>query len=93
TLKKNLENYFYSDVQIKGEYPPLIKRDLELRNIKIKMQPDDLDTLRRYTVDFLSFSYYMSITESVQPDAERTAGNTIMGVKNPHLPASAWGWQ
>ncbi|WP_115655933.1 glycoside hydrolase family 1 protein [Klebsiella variicola] len=93
TLKKNLENYFYSDVQIKGEYPPLIKRDLELRNIKIKMQPDDLETLRRYTVDFLSFSYYMSITESVQSDAERTAGNTIMGVKNPHLPASEWGWQ
>ncbi|PXM14418.1 family 1 glycosylhydrolase [Klebsiella variicola] len=93
TLKKNLENYFYSDVQIKGEYPPLIKRDLELRNIKIKMQPDDLETLRRYTVDFLSFSYYMSITESVQSDAERTAGNTIMGVKNPYLPASEWGWQ
>jgi 6-phospho-beta-glucosidase len=45
------------------------------------MQPDDLETLRRYTVDFLSFSYYMSITESVQSDAERTAGNTIMGVK------------
>lgn len=93
TLKKNLENYFYTDVQVRGEYPPLIKRDLALRDINIEMQPDDLDILREHTVDFLSFSYYMSITESVQPDAERTAGNTVFGVKNPYLPASEWGWQ
>ncbi|MFZ4215987.1 family 1 glycosylhydrolase, partial [Pantoea endophytica] len=93
TLKKNLENYFYTDVQVRGEYPPLIKRDLALRGIDIEMQPDDLDILRQHTVDFLSFSYYMSITESVQPDAERTAGNTVFGVKNPYLTASEWGWQ
>lgn len=93
TLKKNLENYFYTDVQVRGEYPPLIKRDLALRGINIEMQPHDLEILRHHTVDFLSFSYYMSITESVQPDAERTAGNTVFGVKNPYLAASDWGWQ
>lgn len=93
TLKKNLENYFYTDVQVKGEYPPLILRDLDRRGIHLKMQPDDLAILRQYTVDFLSFSYYMSITESTQPDAERIPGNTVLGVKNPYLPASEWGWQ
>ncbi|WNN42930.1 MULTISPECIES: glycoside hydrolase family 1 protein [Winslowiella] len=93
TLKKNLENYFYTDVQVLGAYPPLIKRDLELRGIQIEMQPGDLDILRQHTVDFLSFSYYMSLTESTQPDAERIAGNTVLGVKNPYLPASEWGWQ
>ncbi|MEN5017962.1 family 1 glycosylhydrolase [Erwinia sp. Eh17-17] len=93
TLKKNLENYFYTDVQVKGEYPPLILRDLERRGIHLEMQPDDLAILRQHTVDFLSFSYYMSITESTQPDAERIPGNTVLGVKNPYLPASEWGWQ
>ncbi|MDO6409656.1 glycoside hydrolase family 1 protein [Pantoea phytobeneficialis] len=93
SLKKNLENLFYADVQVFGNYPPLIKRDLELRGIELLVAADDLDILRQHTVDFVSFSYYMSMTESTQPDAERTAGNTVLGVKNPYLPASDWGWQ
>lgn len=93
TLKKNLENYFYADVQVNGAYPPLILRDLDLRGIHIEMQAGDLDILRNHTVDFISFSYYMSLTESTQPDAERIPGNTVLGVKNPYLPASEWGWQ
>lgn len=35
----------------------------------------------------------MSMTESVDPDAERTPGNTVLGVKNPYLKSSDWGWQ
>jgi 6-phospho-beta-glucosidase len=35
----------------------------------------------------------MSLTESTQPDVERIPGNTVLGVKNPYLPASEWGWQ
>ena len=93
TLKKNLENYFYADVQVFGEYPPLILRDLASRDIQIEMQADDHRILKDHTVDFVSFSYYMSLTESTQADVERTAGNTILGVKNPYLPASEWGWQ
>lgn len=93
TLKKNLENYFYADVQVFGDYPPLILRDLERQNIHIEMHPDDRRILKEHTVDFVSFSYYMSMTESTQPDAERIPGNTVLGVKNPYLPASEWGWQ
>ncbi len=52
-----------------------------------------LQILKEGTVDFVSFSYYMSITESVDPNAERTPGNTVLGVKNPYLPSSEWGWQ
>jgi 6-phospho-beta-glucosidase len=35
----------------------------------------------------------MSMTESADPNAERTPGNTVLGVKNPYLKASDWGWQ
>ena len=91
--KKNLENMFYSDVMVFGEYPKMILRDLEKRGINIQMKPNDLETIRDGTVDFVAFSYYMSMTESVDPNAERTPGNTVLGVKNPYLDSSEWGWQ
>lgn len=91
--QKNLENYFYADVQVFGEYPTMICRRLENEGIHIDMEPGDLDQIAQNTVDFVSFSYYMSMTESVDPDAERTPGNTVLGVKNPYLPTSDWGWQ
>lgn len=91
--KKNLENMFYSDVMVFGEYPRMTLRGLEKQGIEISMEPDDLRIIREGTVDFVSFSYYMSMTESVDPDAERTPGNTVLGVKNPYLESSEWGWQ
>lgn len=93
TQKKNLENMFYSDVMVFGEYPRMILRDLEKRGIAIPMEEGDLEIIKEGTVDFVSFSYYMSMTESVDPNAERTPGNTVLGVKNPYLASSEWGWQ
>ena len=63
------------------------------RGLSVPWQDGDEALLKEHTVDFVSFSYYMSMTESVDPDAERTPGNTIMGVRNPYLPSSDWGWQ
>ncbi|MFD2728365.1 glycoside hydrolase family 1 protein [Enterococcus camelliae] len=93
TQRKNLENNFYADVQVRGEYPGLIERDLQNRGIVINMEKNDRKLLKKYTVDFLSFSYYMSMAESADPKAERTPGNTVLGVKNPYLPSTDWGWQ
>lgn len=93
TLEKNLDNYFYADVHVRGEYPRLTLRSLAARGIEIPFQEGDDEILRAGTVDFVSFSYYMTMTESVDPDAERTPGNTVLGVKNPYLPSSEWGWQ
>ncbi len=93
TQKKNLENMFYTDVMVFGKYPPLILRDLEKRGIHIQSEPKDFQIIREGTVDFISFSYYMSMTESVDPHAERTPGNAVLGVKNPYLTSSDWGWQ
>lgn len=57
------------------------------------MESEDRKILKENTVDFVSFSYYMSLTESAEEGLEKSAGNTIMGVKNPYLPATDWGWQ
>ncbi|MFS0559382.1 family 1 glycosylhydrolase [Terribacillus sp. 179-K 1B1 HS] len=93
TLKKNLQNYFYADVQVFGEYPRLTLKKLERKGIHIQMEDGDLEILKENTVDYLSFSYYMSLTESMEDGLEKTAGNTVKGVKNPYLPATDWGWQ
>lgn len=93
TQKKNLDNLFYSDVMVFGEYPRLKWKELEAMGIEIAIEEGDLELLKEGVVDFVSFSYYMSMTESVDPNAERTPGNTVLGVKNPYLPSSEWGWQ
>ena len=93
TQQKNMENLFYTDVHVRGEYPRLMMKRFERAGIQIQMEPQDADILKAGCVDFISFSYYMTLTESVDPEAERTPGNTVLGVKNPYLESSEWGWQ
>ncbi|CAL8975294.1 Aryl-phospho-beta-D-glucosidase BglH [Cellulomonas sp. T2.31MG-18] len=93
TQAKNLHNHFFADVQVSGEYPPIELAAMRRKGLSVPWEAGDDALLREHTVDFVSFSYYMSMTESVDPDADRTPGNTIMGVKNPYLPSNDWGWQ
>lgn len=85
--------YLCTDVQAGGGYPRLALKALEAKGITIPFAEGDVELLREHPVDYISFSYYMTLTESVRPDAERTPGNTVLGVKNPFLPSSEWGWQ
>ena len=57
------------------------------------MEEGDLETLKAGTVDFYTFSYYMTSCVSNNPNLETTGGNLSMGLKNPYLEASDWGWQ
>ncbi|MCR4430797.1 MAG: family 1 glycosylhydrolase [Tepidanaerobacteraceae bacterium] len=93
-LKDNRDNYFYSDVQVFGEYPKFIKRYWKKKDINIHMESDDEEILKCYTVDFVSFSYYMSFVSSIDRDKrEKVNGNLTQGVKNPFLDVTEWGWQ
>ncbi|HFR3434780.1 TPA: family 1 glycosylhydrolase, partial [Streptococcus suis] len=54
----------------------------------------DEELLKNNTVDFLSFSYYMSITQAADPSKYSSGrGNILGGLVNPYLEASDWGWQ
>ena len=66
---------------------------LEMAALLLDIQPGDEELLAEGTVDFYSFSYYMSNTVTTHADAEQTAGNMSMGGKNPYLEATEWGWQ
>lgn len=58
TQAKNLENLFYADVQVWGEYPRLILRMFERKGIALKTEPGDAAVLKAGCVDFVSCSYY-----------------------------------
>ena len=55
----------FADVQSRGEYPPRLLKNLERHGIAIQMEPGDLDLLRRGTVDYIGFSYYMSMPKAM----------------------------
>lgn len=93
TQAKERMLYLCTDVQAGGAYPRLALTALERQGVTVPFEPGDAELLREHPVDFISFSYYMTMTESARPDAERTPGNTVLGVKNPYLESSEWGWQ
>jgi 6-phospho-beta-glucosidase len=86
-------NWYCSDVMVRGEYPHYAKKIWADNNINIKMEDGDLETLKEGTVDFYTFSYYMSNTTSVDTNVAQMEGNIAIGQKNPYLKASDWGWQ
>ena len=74
----------FADVQSRGEYPPRLLKNLERHGIAIQMEPGDLDLLRRGTVDYIGFSYYMSMVQAGRPtEAGQAKGNVVAGVVNP----------
>lgn len=95
-IKKDHENLFFADVQIRGKYPTYMTRFFKENNINLIIEEGDKEILEKYPVEFMSFSYYMSsITRSPknQTDEQKTGGNLILGEANPYLEASDWGWQ
>lgn len=86
-------NYYCGDVQVRGEYPNFAKRIWKENNVKLIIEEEDLEILKKGTVDFFSLSYYMSNCVSCDETLLKTNGNLFGGVKNPYLVANAWGWQ
>ncbi|WP_343290417.1 glycoside hydrolase family 1 protein [Turicibacter bilis] len=93
TMKAEHMNYFFSDVHVRGAYPGYMKRYFRDNNIEIQFAEGDEEILK-HTVDFISFSYYMSSCETADPAQKvKGQGNIMGGVPNPTLKASEWGWQ
>lgn len=91
--KNHVMNWFCGDVQVRGYYPSYMTRFFKENNIKIKKEPGDAEILKAGCVDFYSFSYYMSVCHSADPEKTTGKGNLLGGVNNPYLKASDWGWQ
>jgi 6-phospho-beta-glucosidase len=90
--KAEHDNYAFGDIHCRGEYPGYLLRKLSDAGVQLDITDADRETLKN-TVDFVSFSYYMSSCDTASEDKKIGQGNFLGGVSNPTLPASEWGWQ
>ena len=92
-MKEEQKHMMFADVHVRGYYPGYAKRFLRENNIHIQISEEDEEILKN-TVDFISFSYYVSVCATADPEKNiRGEGNLLGGVPNPYLSASEWGWQ
>ena len=92
--QEEISNYLCGDVQVRGEYPAFSARYFKENNIRINIEEGDFDILKEGTVDYYTFSYYMSNCVSAHPEGiEQIGGNMCLGLKNHYLKSSDWGWQ
>ncbi|MEG5549549.1 6-phospho-beta-glucosidase [Enterobacter wuhouensis] len=92
-LQENRAWQFFGDVQCRGAYPGYMLRFFRDNGIQVDITDADREALKS-TVDFISFSYYM--TGCVTTDEalnQQARGNILSMVPNPHLASSEWGWQ
>ncbi|MBO0453006.1 6-phospho-beta-glucosidase [Candidatus Enterococcus murrayae] len=87
--------YFYLDVHVHGEIPNYTKILWEKEKITIDLSEEEIQVLKKGTVDYVAISYYMSNTVSSQKQEEQGASykSSENVVDNPYLTASDWGWQ
>lgn len=86
--------FFFGDVQCRGHYPAYAIKEWENKGYNIEMEDDDLDILARGTVDYFSFSYYVSYAVSSDPKLMKPVGGGFAtAADNPYLRQSEWGWQ
>lgn len=84
---------FYADVQVRGYYPSYKLKEIERLGITLPIQSGDLDILKEGTVDFISFSYYLThVIGKKTPLEFKDLNGVKTGYQNEHLPRSEWGW-
>lgn len=92
-MKQNHSNMMFADVHVRGYYPGYALRYFKENNIQIHITEEEREILKN-TVDFISFSYYVSTCATADEKKNiRGEGNLLGGVPNPTLKASEWGWQ
>nr|NLI49922.1 glycoside hydrolase family 1 protein [Propionibacterium sp.] len=78
------ENYAFGDIHCRGEYPGYHLRALREQGVELVITDEDRAILR-HTVDFVSFSYYVSQCATADPERAEAGVDLFAGVKNPHL--------
>ena len=92
-MEEEHKHDMFTEIHVRGEYPGYMKRYLRENDIRIQIEPED-EMILKNTVDFISFSYYVSVCATADPTKDISGeGNLLGGVPNPTLSASEWGWQ
>src|SRR5471030_704016 len=79
TLQQNREWLFFGDVQARGAYPAYMPRFFSEHGIRIDISEQDRLDLQ-HTVDFISFSYYMSGCVTTDEERNHQARANILNI-------------
>ena len=90
TLKKNrMQEFFFPDVQLRGEYPVYALRYFEEKGIHLNISEEDEKLLKENTMDYLAISYYATKTV----DHTKDDMTPFAGQQNPYLEPTPWEWR
>lgn len=92
TMIENQINCSFFDIMARGRYPKSLLNYFRDYDISIDFVEGYEEILKHNTVDFLSFSYYMTYVISADPAKAENPGNLIKTLKNPYIQESEWGW-
>lgn len=89
TMKRNRMQYYFTDVQLRGEYPVYALRYFEENGIHIHMEDGDEEVIRNNKMEFLAISYYYSRII----DASKNGMSPTDAEQNPNLEPTPWEWR
>ncbi|MCQ2010956.1 6-phospho-beta-glucosidase [Sporolactobacillus sp. STSJ-5] len=93
-LKAMEKRYYFADVHVHGVYPKHILNDWERKGFKISFTQEDEEDLKQGCVDYIGFSYYMSLAIQHKEANDKYAYDESRDlVKNEYVNVSDWGWQ
>ncbi len=84
--------YYCGDVQCQGQYPTYAQRLWDEYQVDLDMTATDLEILKAGTVNWYTFSYYMSTAITTHEITSAVGGNFSIGARNPYLQYSEWEW-
>ncbi len=88
-MQRNRMQYYFSDVQLRGEYPGYALRYFEEQGIVLDIKEEEETLLKENTMEFLAISYYSSKIV----DAQKHSMNPLEADQNPHLQPTPWEWR
>lgn len=88
-LKHNRLQYFFTDIQFKGQYPKYALNYFEENKISLEITKEETQLLKNNTMDYLAISYYFS----QMVDSEKNVNRPESISPNPYLEANPWGWE
>ncbi len=91
-LKDDQLNCFFLDVFARGKYPNYMYRVFAENEVEFEITEEEERLLKENTVDFISFSYYMTYIARFDPTSQRNSGNLVDTEINPYLEKTEWNW-
>ena len=88
-MRKNRMQYYFTDVQLRGEYPMYALRYFEENDIYLCVENGDEELLKSNTFDFLAISYYYSKVV----DSTKNTIKPFDATQNPYLKPTPWEWR